>query len=199
MAEEKPILLALNIITSSTTKDIRQEYESVDDFFIYIKEATTWLSSNPAGNSSANSEDLEFSFLAKAKIDSQETSVIPADLIKNPNILKALTFYLFERRFGWSEQQDSAEGLSELLVRSERSYPTQRQNSVRRIRTGSLTFEEESRIKNMLNTKLDELIKLSVFFCFQVSFADIQLIIYSSKTDLQNQSFVCPKPNIVFP
>ena len=177
MAEEKPVLLALNIITSSSTKDIRQEYESVDDFLICIKESTTWLSSTPVGNSSANSEDLEFSFLSKAKIDSQETSVIPADLIKNPNILKALTFYLFERRFGWSEQQDSAEGLSELFQRSERSYPIQRRSSSRRIRTGSLTFEEESRIKNMLNTKLDELIKLLVFFLFQVSFSDIQLII----------------------
>ena len=129
-----------------------QEYDQVEELLMLMKESC-WLREDSCRRS--DSDDIESDFLANADTDNEETSMIPKDLLKSQLGLKQLVLYLFERRFGWSEQECC----------TGRNPSQNKQQAVagspyHRLRTVSLPYTEETRIKKMLNTKLDELINL---------------------------------------
>ena len=153
MQESAASILVSGIIVC---QDILKEYEQVDELLMAIKESC-WLREDSRQDGDA--DDIESDFLAKANVDDVETSNIPKDLLRNRDKLNYLVFYLFERRFGWSEQESSSSQLNE--SKSKQSNSTSGVGSpYRRLKTGSLPYAEETRIKTMLNTKLDELINL---------------------------------------
>ncbi|XP_065064190.1 uncharacterized protein LOC135690531 isoform X2 [Rhopilema esculentum] len=146
--------LVINIFSSP---DIKKEYENVDELLMFLKESC-WLQEG-IKNTAGDPEDLESAFFAKATADIPDASNIPNDLLQSKSHLKQLVFYLFERRFGWSEHDTLDEGSKKL---QEPSFRPSASNSSphHRFRSGTLHISEESRIKKMLNTKLDELIAL---------------------------------------
>ena len=148
--------LVINIFSSP---DIKKEYENVDELLMFLKESC-WLQEG-IKNTAGDPEDLESAFFAKATADIPDASNIPNDLLQSKSHLKQLVFYLFERRFGWSEHDTLDESSKKL---QEPSFRPNVSNSSphHRFRSGTLHISEESRIKKMLNTKLDELIALLV-------------------------------------
>ena len=141
-----------------------KEYEHLDLLTTAMKESCLMQVGCRHGS---ESDDLESAFLANATLDEVAISDIPKDLLKNQNNLQKLVFYMFERRFGWSEQECSQENQRESKQLDVRSSSAEGSPN-RRLRTGSLSYAEETRIKTMLNSKLDELIDLLVIcilFC----------------------------------
>ena len=166
------------------SKDIMKEYEQLDQLSAAMKVSC---------RHGSESDDLESAFLANATSDEVATSNIPKDLLKNQNDLQNLVFYIFERRFGWSEQECSQENVRESKQLDMRSSIADGSPN-RRLRKTSLPYAEDTRIKTMLNSKLDELINLLVIcIIFYVSFTvfyQLFIAIFFSPGCLRAKDFV---------
>ena len=159
MQESSPCALVVGLISS---QNIITEHEQLDQLLTGIKKSS-WLKDdcrNPT-----DGDDLESDFLAKARFSDVELSSIPKELLQNQECLQDLVFYIFERRFGWSEQERSQNGLSKSKQTSTKGN-TSSGSPRSALKIEQLSYAEESKIKTELNHKLDELINLSVIFIF---------------------------------
>ena len=154
---------ALLVQAVISCKDLLEECECVDNLIEYLK------AEQLEKISTASPDDIEKCFLQKLRLSETEISVFPPELLVNRDSIDSLTFYLFKRRFGWSEQsledfgdsQDDNRNAVDIVGTSFANHKSNPEEYFGRInRSGSLPFVEESKVKTILNSKLDELIQL---------------------------------------
>ena len=105
-----------------------------------------------------NDEDLDTQWLREASRGENNENMnpfpckIPEDIVQGQEQLNRFTFYLFERRYGWSESQSHGD----LTGKDMLSYCGSRPDS----RSGRPTsWNIESKFKGRLNELLDEFLK----------------------------------------
>jgi len=106
----------------------------------------------PAGDeASSDEDDCEKEWLRKGLNDIRNPfpSESPESFILLQEDLDSFTFYLFERRFGWSEYTANLDDY----------YSVADEHLGRRGSSGSLRMQDESKFKGKLNELLDEFLK----------------------------------------
>eukprot|EP00794_Sanderia_malayensis_P018804 gene18804-20698_t len=113
-------------------------------------------------------EDLEKLFLEKLNLSEIEISSFPSEILKKKSLLNVLTFYIFRRRFGWSEI--SIIDCHEKSVSDRSRTPGQQTPSPSNFRceefdklnsrNEQLPFIQESELKTKLNAILDDFIQI---------------------------------------
>lgn len=106
----------------------------------------------PAGDEASSDEDeCEKEWLRKGLNDIRNPfpSESPESFILLQEDLDSFTFYLFERRFGWSEYTANLDDY----------YSVADEHLGRRGSSGSLRMQDESKFKGKLNELLDEFLK----------------------------------------
>ena len=144
-------------------EDISQEQECLQNLLDYLKGKKDGEAILPA----SSAEDLESSFLRRAKLSESDNSVFPNELLSNKAVLNDLTLYLFQRRFGWSEQSidenddlDLPSPQQNLKAEETEECSKEKFSPGKKRRSGSLQYIHESKVKTKLNRVLDELIQL---------------------------------------
>lgn len=106
----------------------------------------------PAGNeASSDEDDCEKEWLRKGlnDIGNPFPSKSPESCLLLQEDLDSFTFYVFERRFGWSEYTANLDD----------HYAVADEHLGRRGSSGSLRIQDESKFKGKLNELLDEFLK----------------------------------------
>ena len=107
---------------------------------------------NPVGDErSLDEDDCEKEWLRKGFNDTTNPfpTKSPEHCVLLQDDLDAFTFYLFERRFGWSEYTANLDD----------GYSAAEEHLGRRGSSSSLRIQDESRFKGKLNELLDEFLK----------------------------------------
>ena len=115
-----------------------------------------FLSLDNDGPHVSDDRDMDTEWLKKASdedVVNPFPSNTPQDILKGQENLNRFTFYLFERRYGWSEHLIHSDSNTGLLKEGPSHSTTGRSSSL----------EIESKFKGQINELLDDLLKWQVF------------------------------------
>ena len=115
-----------------------------------------FLSPSNDGPNVSDDRDMDTEWLKKGSdedVVNPFPSKTPQDILKGQENLNRFTFYLFERRYGWSEHLIHSDSNTGLLKEGSSHSSTGRSSSL----------EIESKFKGQINELLDDLLKWQVF------------------------------------
>lgn len=128
-----------------------QNASCAEEEILALQKLRETLSSN-GDERSLDEDDFEKEWLRKGLNDTANPfpTKSPESCVLGQDDLDAFTFYLFERRFGWSECT---------AYLDDAGYSVAEEHIIRRSSSGSVRIQDESRFKGKLNELLDEFLK----------------------------------------